>query len=31
RSVAVTEELARRLSAFGELNVNVQHRDKGRE
>ena len=31
RSVAVTEELARRLSAFGELNVTVQHRDKGRE
>ena len=31
RSVAVTEELARRLSAFPDVNVNVQHRDKGRE
>jgi hypothetical protein len=27
----VTEELARRLSAFPDVNVNVQHRDKGRE
>ena len=31
RSVAVTEEIARRLSAFPEVNVHVLHRDKGRE
>ncbi|MDO5750741.1 MAG: RNase adapter RapZ [Rothia sp. (in: high G+C Gram-positive bacteria)] len=31
RSVAVTEEIARRLSAYPGVNVNVQHRDKGRE
>lgn len=31
RSVAVAEEIARRLSAFPEVNVHVLHRDKGRE
>ena len=31
RSVAVTEEIARGLSAFPEVNVHVLHRDKGRE
>lgn len=31
RSVAVTEEVARRLREFPDLNINVQHRDKGRE
>lgn len=31
RSVAVTEELARRLGELPEINVSVQHRDKGRE
>ena len=31
RSVAVTEEIARRLGELPDVNVNVQHRDKGRE
>lgn len=31
RSVAVAEEITRRLSAFPEVNVHVLHRDKGRE
>lgn len=31
RSVAVTEEIARRLSDMPEVRVNVQHRDMGRE
>lgn len=31
RSVAVTEELAMRLRTLGTVNVNVQHRDMGRE
>ena len=31
RSVAVTEELARRLSENPEVHVNIQHRDIGRE
>lgn len=31
RSVAVTEEIARRLSKMDEVRVNVQHRDMGRE
>ncbi|MBM7050614.1 MULTISPECIES: RNase adapter RapZ [unclassified Rothia (in: high G+C Gram-positive bacteria)] len=31
RSVAVTEELAKRLRTLGTINVNVQHRDMGRE
>ncbi len=31
RSVAVTEEIARRLAQAGGIHINVQHRDMGRE
>ncbi|MDO4251797.1 MAG: RNase adapter RapZ [Rothia sp. (in: high G+C Gram-positive bacteria)] len=31
RSVAVTEELGRRLKLFPDMHVNIQHRDMGRE